>query len=129
MSIFEKSESYRPFKYPQFVTAERKHRVDMHWTEQQVDLSDDLRQYHAKDGLKTANVSHERNKLLLEKLLPLFTESDSTVARGYIKLLPYVHNNEASALLLTQAAREVTHFRGYALANETFGFPESSWVE
>lgn len=129
MSIFERSGAYRPFKYPWAVEEEKKHRIDMHWTEAQVDLSDDLRQYHAKDGLKTDNVSHKRNKLLLEKLLPLFTASDTSVSEGYAKLLPYAENNEVRALLFTQGAREVTHFRGYALANETFGFPESSWSE
>ena len=129
MSIFEKSVAYRPFKYPKFVEAEKKHRVDMHWTETQVELADDLRQYNSKGGLETPNVTHERHKLLLDKLLPLFTEMDSSVGAGYCQLLPHVGNNETRSLLMTQAAREITHFKGYALANETFGFPESSWVE
>ena len=128
MSIFKRSESYRPFKYPNFVVAEQRHRIDSHWTEHQVDLSDDLMQYHSIDGLSTEDVTHSRHKLLLDKLLPLFTEMDSSVGEGYSKLLPHVGNNEVRSLLLTQAAREVTHMRGYALANETFGFPESSWV-
>ena len=128
MSIFEKSKSYRPFVYPEFVVEEKKQRIEMHWAEDQADLSDDLRQYHTKDGLKTASFSHEHNKAILESILPLFTEMDSAVGEGYTKLLPYVGNNEARTLLMVQSAREVTHFRGYALANESFGLPESSWV-
>ena len=128
MSIFEQSKSYRPFVYPWMVEAEVKHRVDMHWSEVQVDLSDDLRQYHSKGGLGTPTVTHESNKARLEKLLPLFTESDASVGAGYAQLLAHIGNNETRMLLMTQAAREVTHARGYALANETFGFPESSWA-
>lgn len=127
MSIFEQSESYRPFKYQWAVDIERRHRIDMHWHEGQVDLSDDLRQYNAKDGLKTANVSHEENKNILDKLLMLFTEMDSNVGTGYTKLLPYVGNNEIRTMMMTFAAREVTHQRAYALAAETFGFTNSQW--
>lgn len=129
MSIFEKSESYRPFKYPDFVAEEKKQRIDMKWSEDQIDLSDDLRQYMTKGGLSTPNYSHEHNKRVLDSVLPLFTEMDSAVGQGYSQLLPYVGNNEVRALLMVQAATEVTHFRGYALANETFGFPESSWLD
>lgn len=129
MSIFEKSASYRPFKYPEFVKEEKKQRIEMHWTEDQIDLSDDLRQYHTKGGLATKSFSHEHNKEVIDSILPLFTEMDSAVGEGYCQLLPYIGNNEARALMMVQAAREVTHFRGYALANETFGFPESSWLD
>jgi ribonucleotide reductase beta subunit family protein with ferritin-like domain len=129
LSVFERSKAYKPFKFPKLVEEEKKHRIDMYWHENQTDLSDDLRQYHSKEGLKTENVSHERHKLLLEKLLPLFTASDTSVSEGYAKLLPHANNNEIRGLLFTQGAREVTHYRGYALANETFGFPESSWEE
>lgn len=127
MSIFDSSDSYRPFKYPWAVEAEKKQRVDMHWTEQQVDLSDDIRQYNSPGGMATDNVSHQDNKAGLAKVLPLFTEMDAAVGEGYAKLLPHVGNNEIRMLLMTQAAREITHARGYAMANEAFGFSESSW--
>ena len=127
MSIFENSAAYRPFKYPKLVELAKKHSVDMHWTEQQVELQDDLRQYNAVGGLDTTNTSHSTNKQILDKVLCLFTELDKTVGEGYTKLLPYVKNNEARNWFLTAASREVIHQRAYALAAETFGFEESSW--
>lgn len=104
------------------------HSIDMHWTEVQVELADDLRQYNTKEGLKTKNVSHEVNKHIIDSVLCLFTELDKTVAGGYTKLLPHVGNNEVRNWFLTVGAREVIHQRAYALAAETFGFEESDWV-
>ena len=127
MSIFEKNVAYRPFKYPWAVEAEKVHRIDMNWHENQIDLQDDLRQYNSKNELATKDVSHKDNKFLLDKLLLLFTEMDVCVAGGYSKLLPYVENNEIKTMWLTFACREVTHQRAYALAAETFGFSNSDW--
>lgn len=129
MSIFETSQSYRPFKYPYLVNMTKKHSIDMHWTEQQVELQDDLRQYNANDGMKTKNVSHAINKGILNKVLCLFTELDKTVAEGYSKLIPMVKNNEVRNWFLTVSAREVIHQRAYALAAETFGFDDNDWRE
>lgn len=129
MSIFTQSESYRPFNYNWAVEMEQRHRIDMHWHENQVDLADDLRQYHSVDGMKTENVTHQENKDILNKLLLLFTEMDAAVGTGYTKLLPHVGNNEIRTLMMTFAAREVTHQRGYALAAETFGYTNSQWKE
>lgn len=129
MSIFEENIAYRPFKYNWAVEAERKHRIDMHWHENQVEMQDDLRQYTNEGGLATKNVSHASNKNMLEKLVTLFTEMDVQVGGGYSKLLSHVENNEIKTLWFTFAAREVTHQRAYALAAETFGFTNSSWAE
>jgi len=129
MSIFVENISYRPFSYPWAVEIEKKHRVDMHWHEDQVELADDLRQYNTKGGMATANISHESNKNMLEKLIMLFTEMDVQVGGGYSKLLKHVKNNEIRTMWFTFAAREVTHQRGYALAAETFGFTNSDWSE
>jgi ribonucleotide reductase beta subunit family protein with ferritin-like domain len=128
-SIFDRSTSYRPFKYPQFVKLEQEHRIDMHWHENQVSLVDDLRQFNSVDWLATKDVSHEVNKNMLEKMLLVFAEMDSVVGEGYCKLLPHVGNNEVRMLLMTQSAREITHARSYALAAESFGFTESDWSE
>ncbi len=129
MSIFKENESYRPFTYSWAVEAEKKHRIDMHWHENQIELQDDLRQFISKDGLATKNVSHASNKNMLEKLLTLFTEMDVQVGSGYGELINHVKNNEIKTLWFTFAAREVTHQRSYALSAETFGFTNSSWVE
>ena len=92
MSVFEESKSYRPFKYPKLVELSKVHSVDMHWTEAQIDLTDDLRQYNSKNGLSTKEVSHSTNKHIIDSILCLFTELDKTVANGYTKLLPLVKN-------------------------------------
>tara|TARA_R110000822_G_scaffold15369_19_gene53030 strand:- start:846 stop:1835 length:990 start_codon:yes stop_codon:yes gene_type:complete len=128
MSVFEESKSYRPFKYPKLVEMAKKHQIDMHWSEAQVELQDDLRQYNSSDGLATKNVSHKVNKFIVDTVLCLFTELDKTVARGYTELLPYAKNNEVSNWFLAAGGREVIHQRAYALAAETFGFEEDDWI-
>jgi ribonucleotide reductase beta subunit family protein with ferritin-like domain len=128
MSVFEESLSYRPFQFPWAVEAAKKHTIDLHWAEHQVTLQDDLIQYNSADGLKTENVSHDHNKATLDMNLCLFTEMDKSVGQGYTKLLHSIGNNEIRNMLITFAAREVVHQRAYALAAETFGFPDDSWV-
>ena len=127
MSIFKESESYRPFVYEWACEEEKIHRVDMVWHEDQISLIEDIMQYTSEGGLATPNVPHEVTKNMLEKLLMLFTEMDSQVGYGYAKIIPHVGNNEIRSLLMTQAAREIVHQRGYALASEAFGFTDTDW--
>lgn len=129
MSIFESNISYRPFQYPWAVEVEKKHAIDMHWHENQIELQDDQRQFINEGGLATIHVSHESNKNMVQKLLAVFTEMDLSVGEGYTKILPYVKNNEIRTMLMTFAAREVRHQRGYALAAEEFGFTNADWSE
>lgn len=128
MSVFESSKSYRPFSYPWAAEAAQKHAIDMFWDIHQLNLQDDVQQYFSKDGLKTATVSHEQNKNILDRTLCLFTEMDKTVGEGYTEVLPFIKNNEIRNMLMTFAAREVVHQRAYALAAETFGFSSSDWL-
>lgn len=128
MSIFKPSPAYRPFLYPFAVEAAKRHSIDMHWHENQIELQDDLRQYNSKDGLKTKNVSHDVHKNIVDKVICLFTEMDKTVGEGYTKILPFVKNNEIRNMMMTFASREVIHQRAYALLAETFGFSDSDWV-
>ena len=127
MSVFIESESYRPFKYPFAVEAEKEQFIDTYWHEGQIDLQDDLRQYHGKDGLATPNFSHAENKKKLDTLLLFFTQLDMSVASGYVDLLPHTKNNEIKSLFIQHAAKEVRHQRAYALAGETFGFTDADW--
>lgn len=128
MSVFKESAAYRPFLYPWAVEAAKKHSIDMHWHENQIELQDDLRQYNSKEGLKTKNVSHEVHKNIVDKVICLFTEMDKTVGEGYTHLLPFVRNNEIRNMMMTFASREVIHQRSYALLAETFGFSDSDWI-
>lgn len=129
MSVFVASKAYRPFSYPWAAEAAKVQFIDLHWDVHQVELSDDVRQYHSKDGLKTANVSHYVNQAIVKKLVCLFTELDRTVAEGYTKIIPFAKNNEIRNLLMSHAAKEVVHQRAYALAAETFGFSDAEWLE
>ena len=128
-SIFDESVSYRPFKYPFLMESVERHVVDLYWEVHQLDFSDDIKQYHSKEGLKTQNVSHEVNKQILTKVLNLFTQMDVAAGELYCQLLPHVGNNEVRNWLMVAAARESTHQRCYAAAVEALSFPESSWTE
>lgn len=128
-SVFEVSKAYRPFGFPWAAEAAKVQVIDLSWDVHQVELSDDVRQYHSKDGLKTATVSHEINQAIVKKLLCLFTELDRTVAEGYTTIIPFAKNNEIRNLLMTHAAKEVVHQRAYALAAETFGFSDEEWLD
>jgi ribonucleotide reductase beta subunit family protein with ferritin-like domain len=128
MSVFKESKAYRPFTYPWAAEAAKRHSIDMHWHENQIELQDDLRQYNSKDGLKTKSVSHDVHKNIVDKVICLFTEMDKTVGEGYTKILPFVKNNEIRNMMMTFASREVIHQRAYALLAESFGFSDSDWV-
>ncbi len=129
VSVFDKSVSYRPFRYPHLMEAVVRHNIDMFWDQHQLDFSDDIKQYHSKDGLKTENVSHEVNKAILTKVLNLFTQMDVAAGELYCRLLSYTGNNEVRNWFMAAANREGTHQRCYAAAVEELGFPESTWTE
>ncbi len=128
MTIFNESESYRPFFYPFAIETAKKQVIDMTWDVHQIELQDDLRQYNSKDGLATKTRSHAQNKELIDSLSLLFTEMDRTVAQGYTQIIPYVKNNEALTAFITFAFKETVHQRAYALAAESFGFSDADWI-
>lgn len=127
--IFTPTKAYRPFKAPKAMAMVEEHDISLYWSTHQVELNDDIKSFHTKDGLKTDNVSHESNKNMLEKILALFTQMDLEVGAAYCQLLPYIKNNEWRCWYMTKAAREVTHQRAYAMIVEELGFPESTWTE
>jgi ribonucleoside-diphosphate reductase beta chain len=129
MIIFEPTRTYHPFKAAWAMELAEEHSISLYWDKHQLEFTDDIRQYHSKDGLKTANVSHESNKNMLAKNLSVFTQSDVAVGELYCRLLPYVKNNEIRNWFMVAAARESTHQRCYAAAVEELGFPESTWGE
>lgn len=125
--MFQESLSYRPFKYAFAVEAAKRQMIDLHWDVHQLDLTDDVRQYHSPGGMSTPSVSHDVNKEILRKCITLFTEMDREVAGGYARILPYVKNNEIRNWIVTAMCKEVTHQRAYATAAETFGFDNEAW--
>lgn len=129
MIIFEPTMTYRPFKAPWAMELAEEHSIALYWDRHQVDLQDDIRQYHEKDGLKTMSVTHDINKHILTMNLNIFTQMDVAAGALYCKLLPHVQNNEIRNWFMVAAARESTHQRCYAMIVEELGFPESSWGE
>lgn len=127
--VFTPTTAYRPFKAPKAMELAQKHTIALYWDTHQVELSEDIKAFHSKDGLKTANVSHESNKYMLEKILSLFTQMDLEVGAAYCQLLPHVKNNEYRNMWMTFCARESVHQRAYAMIVEELGFPESTWGE
>lgn len=120
MSLLERSKTYKPFMYPQYVEmAEISEK--MHWVEQEVDLTEDMHQW--KDGTITAG-----EKELVIEIMKTFTQSDTEVASGYVEyFMPVFKNNEVRQALLSIAAREGIHQRAYALFTDTIGLPEESY--
>ena len=129
MSIFTPTTQYRPFKYPKLMEYAAEQNIALAWHENQIDLSNDVSQYHTEGGLATENVSHEANKNNLTKMLTLFTQMDVGAGQLYAELAPHVKNNEARNWLLSSGNKEGIHQRSYALAVETLNLPESTWGE
>lgn len=122
MSLFEYSTAYKPFLFPWAVELAVEHER-MHWTEEEVDLADDVADWKTPGRLTPA----EKN--FISQILRMFTQSDVNVGRFYLDyLVPRFKNNEIRNMLASFAAREGTHQRAYALLNDTLGFPESDYT-
>ncbi len=129
MSVFNQTKTYRPFTYPWAMELAIEHNQDLYWETHQIDMIDDIRQYHGEGGLATANASHEATKNMLNKVLALFTQMDMEAGGLYCKLLPHIGNNEIRNMWMNFASRESTHQRGYAMGVEVLEMPESTWGE
>lgn len=121
MSLTKPSTSYKPFNYPWAVTLCTEHE-DIHWTEQEVDLKEDVKQWKAGD-LSPAEKNH------ITQTLRLFTASDVEVGGIYYDVfIPKFKNNEVRNMLGSFACREGIHQRAYALVNDTLGFPDEEFT-
>ena len=116
----EESKVYKPFKFPWAIEMAENHE-DLHWTEKEVNLADDVTQW--KDGTLS-----DTEKNHITQILRLFTQSDVVVAGNYCDMfIPIFKNNEVRSMLLSFAAREGVHQRAYALLNDTLGLHESEY--
>lgn len=121
MSLTEYSEVYSP-KYHDLVEINIKHEK-VHWHEHEAKLNADVEQW--KQG---KILPEEKN--LISNIFRLFTQSDVNVGQGYYdKIIPYIKNNEARAMLGSFAGREGVHTRAYALFSDTLGFGEDFYWE
>lgn len=121
MALTEYSKTYVPI-YLNLVEISKKHE-DIHWTENEAKLQDDVEQWKSK------KLTPEEYSLV-SNVLKLFTQSDVAVGEAYYdKLIPVIKNNEARNMLGSFAAREAIHQRAYALLNDTLGLGEESYTE
>lgn len=121
MSLTKSSITYKPFNYPWAVEIAQDHE-DIHWTEKEVDLKEDVKQWKAGD-LTNAEKNH------VTQTLRLFTVSDVEVGGIYYdNFIPKFKNNEVRNMLGSFAAREAIHQRAYALINDTLGFDDAEFV-
>lgn len=113
------SPTYKPFHYPWAMELTTAHEDD-HWTEQELDLGDDVKDW--KNNL----TPEEKN--LVSQILRLFTQSDVQVGQNYADFfVPVFKNNEIRNWLYSVMAREGTHQRAYAMINETLNLPDSEF--
>lgn len=115
--LFQQSTVYKPFIYPEFYDLMCKHE-DAHWVKQEAELGDDVNDWR--------NRSSDDDRSFIKEILTVFTQGDIVVADNYKSIfIPAFKNNEVSNWLTSVAAREVIHQDAYAMANETFGLPDS----
>ena len=116
MSLLDKSEVYKPFKYPIFERY-RKKQIELIWTPDEITLHKDVLDWKK-------NLTNSEKKYITH-LLRFFTQSDVDVA-GYYKdfLIPYFKNQEVGGMLTTFAFMETIHIESYALLIEELGLPE-----
>lgn len=95
----------------------------MHWSPDEVPLSEDVRDWKEKLN------DEERN--LLTQLFRFFTQADVDVAAGYhIKFIPYFKGiPELQMMMGSFANREATHINAYSLLLETIGMPEATYQQ
>lgn len=93
-----------------------------HWIADEADLRRDAEQW--KNGTIT-----EAEKQYIKNVLRLFTQADTDVCGLYVnRLLPLFGNADARMMLLSFAAREVTHIKGYKRLNETLGYDSVAFM-
>lgn len=114
------SKTYKPFHYPEFMEAARKHEL-IHWHEDEIELGEDVEQWN-NGSLSKEEVNQ------ITQILRLFTQTDTQVGQNYCDLfIPVFKNNEVRCMLLSFASREGIHQRAYALLNDTLGLPDEEY--
>lgn len=103
--------------------------IGLYWNEGQINLADDIRQYHSEDGMATDNVSHAVHKQQLSSIVSMFTQMDIEAGTLYGELIPHTKNNECKVWFSAAQNKEGVHQRSYALIVEELGFPEGKWSE
>lgn len=120
MSLLDKRDYYKPFKYPWAFTAYETQQK-MHWLPQEVSLSEDVKDWKQK------LTKEEKN--LLTQIFRFFTQGDVDVAKGYLhRYIPiFGHNPEVAMMLISFANMEAVHVHAYSYLLDTLGLPETEY--
>ena len=119
MSLFEKSKSYKPMRYPWAFEAYQKMQ-QIHWLPEEVPLQEDVHDWNQK---LTAT---EQN--LLTQLFRFFTKGDEDIGHGYIdKYLPTFKPTEVRMMLSAFTTSECNHIHSYSQLIDTLGLPEAEY--
>ncbi len=115
--IFRDRNYFKPFSYPWAYELWEKHEA-VHWLKKEVPLHEDVRDWNNK-------LSQDDRNFLTDVFL-LFTQSEVSVADGYIKdYLSRFKHPELRMMLLSFAAREAIHMDAYSGLIETIGMKDS----
>lgn len=110
---------YKPMKYSWAYDYWKTHEK-MHWTEEEVPLADDIKDFNNADADEVRFIT---------EVLRLFTQNDIMVGAGYDVMLRIFKPTEVQMMLRTFANRENTHISAYALLTETLGFGDEIYSE
>jgi len=121
MGVYKAEPTYLPYKYPQFEDIRSKHEL-LHWVTEEIDWSQDVLHWGT---LMTAD-----EKIAMERVISLFTQSDYRVGGMYLdNLIPTFANSEIRGMLTSFAGREFEHMKMYSHVGTTLGFSDSYWKE
>jgi ribonucleoside-diphosphate reductase beta chain len=119
MSVFKKSASYKPFRYP-FAFEAYDLLQKTHWLPSEVPLQEDVHDWNKK------LTPPEKN--LLTQLFRFFTKGDEDITHGYLDVyIPMFKPTEIRMMLSAIATQEANHIHSYSQLIDTVGMPESDY--
>lgn len=119
MSLFVKSKSYKPFKYPWAFDAYQRMQ-NLHWLPSEVPFQEDVYDWNQK--LKPTEIN------LLTQLFRFFTKGDEDIGHGYIdKYQTIFKPTEVRMMLSSFTTSECNHIHSYSQLIDTLGLPESEY--
>jgi ribonucleotide reductase beta subunit family protein with ferritin-like domain len=114
------TKSYKPFHYPSAYERYKTHEVALHWTTEEIDLSNDMKDWSTLSPV---------GKHIITSIFQGFVQNDTEVGMGYDLLVRILKPNEVKMMLRSFGNRESLHQDAYSLLLDTLGFPEEFYKE
>lgn len=123
-SLFEKSETYKPFKH-EWAEVWRDKQQSVHWMARELPMGEDL-----KDWSPHSDRLNDAQRDLLKNIFRLFTQADVDVLDNYMNILTKVfRNGEVSRMLTVFSSFETIHIEAYSYVLESLKLPDSTYHE